>query len=255
MINVKTIIQKNLLYLITICHESSYELVPHFIAHYRDWVPLQNMKVVVHGKSNPFFKYNISVRNIYNFTPDLQDKVTNEEIQKLPRKAYFIRTDIDEHFPININWKLGNAYCGRMNDRINVNFTLSKIVPNIPLYNQFELCAPVRKKILHAAQVKVLLAPVTKNNTFAKIVSAHQYRYGNFHLGGWAMKHCTDAGYFSHYSFTYNEIKINMLKQQQQGGSYLRIYSEIRKMMTYNNSQWKLTHEAQQTIKGIMKKC
>ena len=239
-------------FLIVICHYTTKPFVQHFMQHYRH-IKRQNIRVIVHGKTNPFVRYNLSVSCTDSFSPQIRDKLTNKMISTLPNDAYFVRTDIDEFFNIHSsNWT--TPHCAKMVDRINERFELRAITNKLPITAQFPLCATVRGPVVHTWTNKVIYAPVTMDGHKATYLNAHTIKYGNKLVGGYEQKNCINTGTFSHYSFTQNEVHINTLKRKQ-GNTYDKTYSNLSKLYEQKNGTWMFTPHTKTLIRKYLVKC
>ena len=156
-------------------------------------------------------------------------KLLNSYMAGLPKGAFVMPADVDEHFsfPCNAVKTLMQrkhkgeveALCGTMLDRTTVGGRPQSVLPSRSLQEQFPLCAPWRERRFAATGTAVKRAKVTKVTILRvrhaggvpRFVDAHAARVelvrggGKTKLvkvGGPDKRNCVDTGYFSHYGFT-----------------------------------------------------
>jgi len=253
-------------------------LLRHFLTHYRSiGIRLHtNAHVCLQGDEeatrkaqstlDDFLVANRSIAPVYS--SKIKAGLVNAFLQTLPQDAWLVYPDADEMFHFDPPSKLAPlmakhaAFCGQMLDRVASDLSLAPMRPDIPLSQQYPICAVIRGSIQSAVKLTLIRSRIDgmvvqfHNSHSAQLMDRDGKLHGLY--GGIRRLGCANSGWLSHYQYSaeaYN-LTLRKLRTYSSGQTYdhnnANVYRQQLSMFTQNSSTGRYEFSAQ-GVKAVQK--
>lgn len=207
-------------------------LLRHFLTHYLSLgVRLRtNAHICLQGSEDQtklaqsaLDEFSVAQRSVAPvYSSKIKASLVNGFLQTLPEDAWLVYPDADEMFHFDPPPKLAPlmakhvAFCGMMLDRVASDLSLAPMRPDVPLGQQYPVCATLRAAIQSSVKLTLIRSRVNgmvtqfHNSHSAQLMDINGTLHGLF--GGIHRIGCANSGWLSHYQYSAEAYNLTLQK-------------------------------------------